>query len=65
MKVGDLIAGDPDRVLMLTGYTSGVIIGERVLDPDDPFQTKYQVLWENGEITHPSLDYLYGFEVVS
>lgn len=65
MKVGDLIVGDPDQVLMLSGYEVGLIIGEKLVEPEDPYETQYRVMWECGKISYPSKDYLECYRVVN
>jgi hypothetical protein len=65
MKVGDLIVGDPDKVIMIRGYEFGLIISEKSCDTDDPYESQFRVIWDCGKISYPSRDYLEGCRVVN
>lgn len=65
MKVGDLIVGDRDQALMVPGYDFGLIIDEKPVDPDDPYETQFRVMWECGKISYPSQGYLECYKVVN
>ncbi len=65
MKVGDLIVGDPEQVLMVPGYETGLIISKKPVDPNDPYETQFCVMWECGKISYPSRDYLECYMVVN
>jgi len=58
MKVGDLIVGDRDQALMVPGYDFGLVIDEKPVDSDDPYETQYRVLWNGGRISYPARSYL-------
>lgn len=65
MRVGDLIAGDPEQVLMISGYETGLIVGRKPVEPDDPYETQFRVMWACGKISYPSHDYLECYKVVN
>ena len=65
MKVGDLIVVDPEQVLMISGYEVGLIVGKKPIDPDDPYETQFRVMWECGKISYPSQGYLECYTVVN
>ena len=64
MKVGDLIIGGPQS-LMISGYEVGLIVGRKPIDPDDPYETQFRVMWECGKISYPSQGYLEYYTVVN
>lgn len=60
MRVGDLIVGNLAR-----GYEIGLIIGEKPVDPDDPYETQFRVMWDCGKTSYPSQSYLEHYKVVN
>jgi len=64
MKVGDLIIGDPEQVLMVAGFELGLIISEKSVDPDDPYEAQFRVMWDCGRISYPSRCYIECYKVV-